>query len=171
LPRCTCWAWPVAWKTNDGRGMKRQGRFESRRRARRRALQALYQWHMTGQEPGDIISQFMEEQDFEGVDVELFSALVRGVAGSGRALDREIEPFLDRPLGQVDVMESVILRMALYEMLEHPEVHCRVILDEAIDLAHRFGAEQGHAFVNGVLDRAARRHRPSELETQESAPG
>lgn len=151
--------------------MKRAGRFEPRRRARRRALQALYQWRMTGQEPGDIISQFLEEQDFNGVDVDLFKTLVRGVAGAGRALDREIEPFLDRPLGQLDVMESVILGMALFEMLEHPEVHCRVIIDEAVDLAHRFGAEQGHAFVNGVLDRAARRHRASELKTQENAPG
>lgn len=145
--------------------MNQQSRFEPRKRARRRALQALYQWQMTGQAPDDIIGQFLEEQDFEGVDSGLFTALVRGVAGSSQSLDRDLGPFIDRPVEHLDVMESVILRMALFEMLNHPEVPCRVILDQAIDLSHRFGAEQGHSFVNGVLDKAARKYRTPELET------
>jgi len=144
--------------------MKAGGRFESRRRARRRALQALYQWHMTGQEAGDIISQFREEQDFTGVDTEFFEGLVRGVARSADTLDNALEPFLDRPLAHLDVMETVILRLAVFEMLEHPEVPGRVIIAEAVDLAHRFGAEQGHSFVNGVLDKAARDYRAAEWE-------
>jgi N utilization substance protein B len=151
--------------------MTGRGQYEPRKRARRRALQALYQWRMTGQDTGDIIAQFFEEQDFEGVDTGFFSSLVRGVAESRQSLDLALEPFLDRPLDRLDVMESVILGMALHEMLEHPETPCRVIIDQAIDLAHRFGAEQGYSFINGVLDKAARRHRQAEMGQPESVAG
>ena len=135
--------------------MKESSRFEPRRRARRRALQALYQWDMTGQDVTDIISQFTEEQEFSNVDRDFFVTLVKGVSRDQMDLAEKLQPFLDRPLKQLDITESVILRIAVYELLNHPEVPFQVVLDEAIDLARRFGAEQGHGFVNAVLDRAA----------------
>jgi len=134
---------------------KTENRFESRRRARRRALQALYQWHLTGLDVGEILVQFREEQDFSNVDTELFATLVRKVSKDQAAIDEKIEPFLDRPLSQLDVIEHVILSIGAYELLNSIEVPHQVVIDEAINLAKLFGAEQGHSFINGVLDKAA----------------
>jgi N utilization substance protein B len=138
---------------------KPENRFESRRRARRRALQALYQWHLTGQEVGEILSQFREEQDFSNVDTELFATLVRKVSKDQADIDEKIQPFLDRPVAQLDVIEHVILSIGAYELLYSIEVPHQVVIDEAINLAKQFGAEQGHSFVNGVLDNAAKQWR------------
>lgn len=138
---------------------KTENRFESRRRARRRALQALYQWHLTGQDVGEILAQFHEEQDFSNVDTELFATLVRKVSAGRAGIDEKIAPFLDRPLAQLDVIEHVILSIGAYELLHSIEVPHQVVIDEAVNLAKQFGAEQGHTFVNGVLDKAARQWR------------
>ena len=136
-----------------------ESKFEYRRRARRRALQALYQWHLTGQDVGEILAQFRELQDFSNVDTELFATLVRKVSVGQAGLDEKIEPFLDRPLKQLDVIEHVILSIAAYELLNSIDVPHQVVIDEAVNLAKQFGAEQGHSFINGVLDKAAKQWR------------
>jgi N utilization substance protein B len=136
--------------------MKDSKQFEPRRRARRRALQALYQWQVTGHDESEIVTQFMEEQDFRNVDQEWFRLLLSGVISSHVELDEFLQPFLDRPIKQLDIMELLILRMAAFELKNHSEVPKIVVMNEAIDLARRFGAEQGHSFVNGVLDKAAK---------------
>ena len=138
---------------------KTQNRFEPRRRARRRALQALYQWHLTGQDVGEILTQFHEEQDFSNVDTELFATLVRKVSQGQAGIDEKIEPYLDRPLKQLDVIEHVILSIGAYELLYSIEVPHQVVIDESVNLAKQFGAEQGHSFINGVLDKAAKQWR------------
>lgn len=149
---------------NKGRDDSREaGRHERRRRARRRALQALYQWQITRQDADEILRQFRQAQDLSQVDESLFENLVKGVTGSQEELDRSLKPFLDRPIEQVDIMEQAVLRLGAWELLHCPEMPYRVVLNECIDLAHRFGAEQGHAFVNGVLDKAARVWRPHEM--------
>ncbi|MFC1688969.1 transcription antitermination factor NusB [Pseudomonadota bacterium] len=142
--------------------MSEPGRFEPRRRARRRALQALYQWQMTGQDAREILKQFQAVQDMTGVDEAHFENLLLGVSSGSEALDDELRPFLDRPLDQVDLMEHVVLRMGAFEMLNCPESPFRVVVDECVDLAHRFGSEQGHAYINAVLDKAAKKWRPVE---------
>ena len=142
--------------------MSSKGHYEPRRRARRRALQAIYQWQMTGQEPAEIQRQFMEIQDMSGVDVAHFERLLRGVGEHGDALDAALQPFLDRPVDQLEVMERVVLRIGAFELLHCPELPYRVVLDECVDLAHRFGSEQGHAYVNAVLDKAVREWRVHE---------
>jgi len=144
--------------------------YEPRSRARRRALQALYQWQITGQEANEILLQFRAAQDMKGVDVDHFEALVRGVSSEKDKLDAELQDFLDRPLDQVDLMEKVAIRIGAYELLYCPEQPFRVVVDECVDLAHRFGSEQGHAFVNAVLDKAARKLRPDEAQANPSAP-
>jgi N utilization substance protein B len=138
---------------------KTEGRFEFRSRARRRALQALYQWHLTGLDVGEIIAQFREEQDFSNVDTELFATLVRKVSKDQTDIDEKLEPFLDRPIKQLDVIEHVILSIGAYELLNSIEVPHQVVIDEAINLAKLFGAEQGHVYINGVLDKAAKQWR------------
>ena len=143
--------------------MSSKGHYEPRRRARRRALQAIYQWQMTDQDPAEILRQFMEIQNMSGVDVDHFERLLRGVGKEGEALDSALEPFLDRPVTQLEVMERAVLRIGALELLHCPELPYRVVLDECVDLAHRFGSEQGHAYVNAVLDKAVREWRAQEI--------
>jgi N utilization substance protein B len=136
--------------------------FEPRSRARRRALQALYQWQMTGQTAAEIIRQFLEVQNMQGVDVEWFETLVNGVTNHHAELDEALGHYLDRSLDQLDEMEKAVLRIGAFELLKRPEQPYRVVLDECIDLAHRFGSTQGHAYVNAVLDKAGPEWRPHE---------
>lgn len=126
-------------------------------------MQALYQWHVTGQEAGDILAQFREMQSAARDDGAYFETLVRQVVEHAEALDEALAPFVDRSAGQVDPVERSVLRLAAWELRECPEVPWRVVLDEAVELAHVFGATHGHSFVNAVLDRAAREWRADEI--------
>lgn len=140
--------------------------FEPRRRARRRALQALYQLQFNDGSAGAIIDQFREEQNFDGVDEAYFETLVRGVVAHRDELDDALSSHIVRVDASLDHMERVILRLGAFEMLHHPETPYRVVIDEAVELAHRFGAEQAHTFVNGVLDRLSREARSLERDTE-----
>ena len=131
--------------------------------ARRLAMQALYQWQMTGQDPAAIYAQFQADQDLSKADPSYFEELVQQVPARVEAIDAAIIPFLDRPLPQIDPVELAILRLAGYELLQRLDVPYRVVINEAVELAKKFGAEQGHRFINGVLDKAARKLRPQEI--------
>lgn len=130
--------------------------WEPRRRARRRALQALYQHEITGDDVDGIIIQFLDTQDFSSVDVAYFKRLVHGVADEAESLRAELQPFLDRPFGQLDTMERILLLLGAWHYRFDPEVPWPVVVNEAVDLANRFGSAQTHSTVNAVLDRAAR---------------
>ena len=136
----------------------------SRQRSRSRslAIQALYQWQLAGQDVAAIINHFMLEQDGKKFDGDYFSELVRGVPARIDVLDAALAPCVDRALESVDPVERAILRVGAYELIEHPEIPYRVVINEAVELAKVFGAEQGHRYVNGVLDKAARALRPLE---------
>ncbi len=135
-------------------------------RARRRALQALYQWHLNPSPAAGIVAQFTTEQDFAGVDKTHFTELVSGVIRDAAALDEALQGLLDRPLVQIDPLERTILRLAAFELMHCPEVPARVVINEAVDLAHRFGATAGHAYVNAVTDRLAHRVRAAEFAAE-----
>ena len=127
----------------------------ARSRARRRALQAVYAWQMSGTGAREVIAQFAHEQAKEPADLAYFEDLVRGVDEHRKDLDAALAPFLDRDIEQVDAIERAVLRLAAYELRHRPDVPYRVVINEAIEIAKRFGAEHGHTYVNGVLDRAA----------------
>lgn len=143
--------------------MSKTDRFGPRKRARRRALQAIYQWQITDQGADEILRQFREIQDLSQVDEPYFERLLRGVIKQKKRLIDALKPFLDRPMEQVDVMERVVLMIGAWELLDCPEIPYRVVLDESVDLARRFGSEQGHSYVNAVLDKAARKWRADEM--------
>ncbi|HEX6612744.1 MAG TPA: transcription antitermination factor NusB [Rhodanobacteraceae bacterium] len=134
----------------------------ARSRARRRALQAVYAWQMSGSTVRSVIEQFRHEQDMQVADLEYFEDLVRGVDAHRAELDAGLAPFLDRDIEQVDPIERATLRLGAYELKHRPDVPYRVVLNEAIELAKRFGADQGHTYVNGVLDKLAREWREAE---------
>ena len=127
----------------------------ARSRARRRALQAVYAWQMSGTGAREVIAQFAHEQAKEPADLAYFEDLVRGVDEHRKDLDAALTPFLDRDIEQVDAIERAVLRLAAYELRHRPDVPYRVVINEAIEIAKRFGAEHGHTYVNGVLDHAA----------------
>jgi N utilization substance protein B len=136
----------------------------ARSRARRRALQAVYAWQMSGATARDVIGQFAHEQAHEVADLEYFEDLVRGVDQHCADIDEALRPFLDRDIEQVDAIERAALRIAAYELRHRPDVPYRVVINEAIESVKRFGAEHGHTYVNGVLDHAAADWRAVEVQ-------
>jgi len=136
----------------------------ARSRARRRALQALYAWQLSNSPIDKVIEQFRSEQDMEIADLEYFEALVRGVEQNTEELDAVLSKFIDRTMAQVDPIERAVLRIAGYELRFRPDVPYRVVINEAIETTKRFGAEHGHTYVNGVLDRAAIEWRAQEIQ-------
>jgi transcription antitermination protein NusB len=127
----------------------------ARSRARRRALQALYAWQMSGSSMTAVIDQFRHEQDMEVADLEYFEDLLRGVEKHVAELDEALKPYIDREVSQIDPIERAALRLAAYELKFRPDVPYRVIINEAIEVTKRFGADHGHSYVNGVLDKLA----------------
>jgi N utilization substance protein B len=136
----------------------------ARSRARRRALQALYAWQMSGSKMTSVIEQFRHEQDMEVADLEYFEDLLRGVEEHVQALDEALKPYIDRDVEQIDPVERAALRLAAYELKYRPDVPYRVIINEAIEVTKRFGADHGHSYVNGVLDKLATQLRVTEKQ-------
>ena len=135
---------------------------KKRHRAREYALRGLYQWQVTGQNVGDIIDQFLASNDARQFDVPYFQDLLRGVPTHLDELDSPLAPLLDRPVEQVDLVERAVLRLGAYELQHHLEIPFRVVINEAVELAKTYGAEQGHRYVNGILDKLAAVLRPLE---------
>jgi N utilization substance protein B len=127
----------------------------ARSRARRRALQALYAWQVSGSGMNAVIQQFQHEQDMEVADLDYFEDLLHGVERNLVAIDESLKPYVDREIEQIDPIERAALRMAAYELKYRPDVPYRVIINEAIEVTKRFGADHGHSYVNGVLDKLA----------------
>jgi len=133
-----------------------------RSRARRYAMQALYQWDLSGTDLAEIRKQFLEAEDFTRADRTYFNGLLRDIPKHIVKIDKNISGNIDRPIEQLDPVERAILRIAVCELLLRAEIPYRVSINEAVNLAKKFGAEQGHTFVNGVLDQAAHTIRPAE---------
>lgn len=136
----------------------------NRHKAREAAVQALYQWQLTEQAPGDIEDHFILDHEMSEVDLEYFDQLVRGIPLHLHELDDHLAPFLDRDIDDVDPVERAILRVGVYEFEFHPEIPYKVVLNEGVELAKTFGAEHGHKYVNAVLDKVAAKLRADEIK-------
>lgn len=137
-----------------------------RSRARRLAMQALYQWQLDRQDIGRINAQFLTERDMGDADLTYFQELLQQTALHLDAIEAVIGPHLDRPLVQLDPVERAILWIGAYEFLYRRDIPYRVIINEAVELAKTFGAEQGHRFINGVLDKIAQQNRSEEIRSR-----
>ncbi|MGC9457770.1 MAG: transcription antitermination factor NusB [Halothiobacillaceae bacterium] len=144
---------------------------KQRRRARERALQALYQQLLNRTPVDRLEAQFMEDPAMLKLDLEHFRRLVRGVSEAGEALDELFAPVVTRPVAELDPIERAILRLGVFELRDCPDIPWPVILNECIELAKLFGATDGHRFVNGVLDKMAQRLRPDEVRETRSRRG
>ena len=134
----------------------------ARSRARRRALQAIYAWQMSGNSMAKVLDEFRHEQDMEVADLGYFEDLLRGVNEHCAELDASLKPYLDRDVAQIDPIERAALRIAAYELRYRVDVPYRVVINEAIEVTKRFGAEHGHTYINGVLDKLAAQTRQVE---------
>jgi transcription antitermination protein NusB len=130
--------------------------------ARKLALQALYRWQLNDCPWQDLVQEFGDAEDMPRADREYFRELVQGVSAEREALDAQLAGMMDRLPERLDPVEHAALLIALYELTSRPEVPYRVAINEAVSLTKRFGATDGHKFVNAVLDRAARTLRPDE---------
>jgi transcription antitermination protein NusB len=128
----------------------------TRRKARRLALQAFYQWLLTHDEMTAIEKQFLDDQDLNTVDVLYFQRLLQAVPVQVEKLDALMQPYLDRPLAEVNPIEKSILRMAILELVEHLDIPYKVVINEALELAKTFGGTDSHKYINGILDPIAR---------------
>ncbi len=145
--------------------MSEQRGFSGRARikARRSAVQALYQWHITANPLPEILAEFQdEEKRLEKADTEYFRDLVKGVGEHRNALEELMRSTLDRPVEKLDPVERCILWLSLYELQHHPEIPARVIINESVELAKMFGAEESHKYINSIVDKVARTVRRDE---------
>ncbi|TLU67693.1 transcription antitermination factor NusB [Thalassotalea litorea] len=126
-----------------------------RRKAREIAVQAVYSWQLTNNDISEIEANFLADNAKRRLDIDYFSALLRGVATNVSELDEAIRPHVDRPLEDIDHVEKAILRVAVYELSQN-DVPYKVVINEAIELAKSFAADDSHKFVNGVLDKAVK---------------
>ena len=129
-------------------------------------MQALYQRHFSKSSVSDIEAEFMVDNDMSKVDTLYFRDLLRGVHREQAELDRLLEPFLDRPLHEVDPVELAIVRLGAYELKHRLDVPYKVVINEGIEMAKKFGGTEGHKFVNSILDKLSRRLRLAETRPQ-----
>ncbi|HVW68188.1 MAG TPA: transcription antitermination factor NusB [Steroidobacteraceae bacterium] len=130
--------------------------------SRKLALQALYRWQLNDSPWQDLILEFGDAEDMPKADREYFRELVEGVWHGRQALDAQLSGWLDRKPELLDPVEHAVLLIGLFELASKPEIPYRVAINEAVSLSKRFGATDGHKFVNAVLDRAAKELRPHE---------
>lgn len=137
----------------------------ARRRARRALVQALYQWQLSGNDIASVIEDFREGDALKKADHEFFEELFRQVATHAADLDSVYGDLLDRAIEKLDHVERAILRLATCEFSNRIDVPYRVVIDEYVELAKTFGAQDSHKYINGVLDNLAARLRSIEVES------
>ncbi|MFI3219918.1 MAG: transcription antitermination factor NusB [Methylococcales bacterium] len=139
---------------------------QARTNARKAAVQALYQWQMTGQNLSEIERQFLEEERLKDAQKSYFTELFYGIPKNLELIDEALSEFVDRPVDNIDPVERAILRIGTYELIHRLDMPYRVILNESINLAKCFGADGSHRYVNGILDKIAQQKRAIEIQAK-----
>lgn len=138
----------------------------ARIKARRNTVQALYGRFMTGKTAAEVIAEFeSDEQTLAKSDVDYFKLLLKGTIKNSEALDGRLKELVDRPVEELDAIERAILHIGCYELEHHLEIPWRVVVNESIELAKLFGADQSHKYINGILDKVARELRTAEIDS------
>lgn len=143
--------------TNNSRFIKK------RKHARGKVLQALYQWQISAEDLDWIKQHYIEEQGVSAGDEAYFLELLYQIPAEVKQLDETYRKFITNSEDRIDPIECNILRIATYEFIHHPEIPYKVVINEAVNLARTYGADEGHKFVNGVLDPLSRQIRKLEV--------
>ena len=128
---------------------------QKRHWSRRLALQALYQWQISGHDIDELLAQYVEDDNWGKVDKDYFVELLRESITQNKEITAVFSPYLNLPSNQIDPIENAILLFATYEILHKQETPTKVVLSEAINLCKKFGSIDGYKFINGVLDKVA----------------
>ena len=152
---------------SSGKPVKKTGTAQ-RKKARKLVLQALYQWQISGSSIAQVEAEFRTDNDFDRIDAAYFREVFNGIPKEVTELDRDIEPFLDRAIADVDPVEMNVLRMGVFEFKHRIDVPYRVVINEAVELAKSFGGTDGHKYVNSILDKLALRLRSAETRHKSS---
>lgn len=130
-----------------------------KQKARKLAMQSLYQWQMANADLAEIEAQFRAIKNMDRVDIDYYKKLLYGVPQQLKLIEDELRPLLDREVDSLNPVELAILRIGAFEILECLEIPYRVVLDESISLAREFGSQDGYKYVNGVLHNLAKKIR------------
>jgi N utilization substance protein B len=130
-------------------------------------VQAVYQWQMAGGNTSEIEAEYLDNGSLDKADAAFFREILRGVLLNAGDMDALLSPALDRGINELDNVERAILRLAVRELSAREDVPYSVVIDEYVELAKLFGAEDGYKFVNGVLDKLAASLRPVEFAARE----
>lgn len=133
-------------------------------RARHYAMQALYQWDLSGSNLKDIEAQFHEDEDFTKADSDYFHELLHKIPARLDEIDELYASYLDRPVNELDPVERALLRLASYELEQRIDIPYKVVINESVNLTKKFGAEQAYKYINGVLDKVAQQLRVIEYQ-------
>lgn len=140
---------------------------QQRHMARRLAMQALYQWQITGQTAREVITQFRSNEDYFKTDKAYFAGLVEQAVSDKDVIGEDLKDYLSRDFDLIDPVERAVLMVAVLELKFHLEVPYRVVINEAVSLTKKYGATDAHKFVNGVLDKACKAMRSMEIAAQQ----
>lgn len=138
----------------------------ARSRARQLAVQGLYEWHLSGNKIDDIAKQCLDAKRGKNIDEAYFEELIFKVSSMSDKLNEMLLPFLSRSISEIDPVERAVLQLGAYELSQKIEIPYKVVINEAIELAKTFGAEQSHKFVNGILDKLAAQSREVEFKSK-----
>lgn len=178
MPPWRPWRWSgpsSSWKaealTSDPPDSDGEQAVHPRHRAREALVQALYQWHYNPQDPRELEMEFLDAGYLDGAERAFFQQLIRKAVDRREEIDGLIAPaVMPRRLNELTGVELAILRAAVCELLERPDIPYRVTINEAVELAKSFGTEQGYRFVNAVVDRIARERREEQAATSQPDP-
>lgn len=140
---------------------------QAKTNARKCAVQALYQWQMSGDSLTRIETYFLEEQHLKGAQKSYFSEIFHGVPKQLDVIDAALTEFVDRPVDKIDPVERAILRVGAYELIYRLETPYKVIINEGVNIAKEFGAEGSHKYVNGILDKVSQKQRAVEIAAKQ----
>lgn len=134
--------------------------------ARKCAVQALYQWQMTGETLSRIEMNFLEEELLKGAQKQYFTEIFYGVPKQLKVIDEALAEFVDRPVEKIDPVERAVLRIGVYELINRLETPYKVIINEGVNLAKCFGADGSHKYINGILDKVCQKIRAVEISAK-----
>ena len=134
-------------------------------KARQNAVQALYQWFITNKNVDEIIAEFeSDKHKLAKTDINYFKSLLRGTITNNQKLDLRIINLLDRSVDELDTIERAILHIGCYELEYHDDIPWRAVVNESVELAKIFGAENSYKYINGILDKVAKELRYNETK-------
>lgn len=138
----------------------------ARTRARELMVQALYQKQIAGHTTSELVAQFKEDTAYARVDQAFFDELFPQISNGQADLEKKIDDLIDRPLVQLDPIELSILLIGVHELVAHVDIPYKVVINEGVNLAKRFGAQDGHKYINACLDVAAQSLRETEVQAK-----